>query len=61
MPREDRGYEIIHSLKKEKRIAIQNAKELGYIDMYPNVVQRINNASSITQIYNILKDCRDKL
>lgn len=57
----DRTYETIYSLKKEKRIAIQNAKELGYVDLFPNVVSRIKNASSITQIYNILKDCRDKL
>lgn len=57
----DRTYETIYSLKKEKRIAIQNAKELGYVDLFPNVVNRINNAGSITQIYNILKDCRDKL
>ena len=56
----DRGYETVYSLKEEKKIAIQNAKELGYIDMYPNVVQRINNADSETEIYNILKGCRDK-
>ena len=56
----DRVYETVYSLKEEKEIAIQNAKELGYIDMYPNVVQRINNADSETEIYNILKGCRDK-
>ena len=47
------------TLKNEKRETLRDAKELGYLDMFPDVISRINNATSENELVRILKTCRD--
>lgn len=46
------------ALKMAKKDAIKAAKELGYVRMFENVEETINNAITINQISNIMCNYR---
>ena len=45
-------------LRKAKRDALKAAFELGYMDMFKGIREKINEAKTVTAVTRILMECR---
>ena len=45
-------------LRKVKRDALKAAFELGYMDMFKGIREKINEAKTVTAVTRILMECR---
>lgn len=48
----------IGTLSEEKYQAKRNARQLGYLNAFPDLESRINNAKSVTEVHNLLTSAR---
>ena len=52
------SYEKVSTLKDEKKQAKRNAKQLGYLGRFPDLTQKIEMASTITEVHRLLATAR---
>lgn len=46
------------ALRQAKKDSVIAARELGYVSLFPSVIEEIRNAKSLNEISSILCSCR---
>ena len=52
------SYEKVSTLADEKVQAKRNAKQLGYLVRFPNLTEKIEMATTITEVHRLLATAR---